>query len=297
MDLAAGPVPAAEGRSGARREYERLPGTPPSFREAGHDAVPPPPILYRCSAPSRCDPTSHLRCSGALSLNRACARAGRAPRGNECQRRQINRSAGTTESPVQTRVRIPADERDLRSAACQALSSRPPGRWGWPGPPAVPGTRRRPGIRTLNRLAGRDPHPQPTPTGMSNLRGTALPVRPGLVYRILRTLGGTTRSLVAPATLRRGHVHDQTPVGGLKLQKRSDERTVAASHVRDVAPENGSTTSRRAERNDVVDAQISLQSIGDPGGMMVAGLVRLSWARRWARCRVPGRVARRRCRR
>ena len=36
-----------------------------------------------------------------------------------------------------------------------------------------------------------------------------------------------------------------------------------ASHVRDVAPENGSTTSRHAERNDVVDALRALQSIGD----------------------------------
>jgi len=68
---------------------------------------------------------------------------------------------------------------------------------------------------------------------------------------------------VVPATLRRGHVHDQAPVAGLERQKRSDQRTVAASHVKDVAPENGSTTSRHAERNDVVDAQSSLQSIGD----------------------------------
>jgi hypothetical protein len=36
-----------------------------------------------------------------------------------------------------------------------------------------------------------------------------------------------------------------------------------ASHVKDVAPENGSTTSRHAERNDVVDALRALQSIGD----------------------------------
>jgi len=35
-----------------------------------------------------------------------------------------------------------------------------------------------------------------------------------------------------------------------------------ASHVKDVAPENGSTTSRHAERNDVVDALRALQSIG-----------------------------------
>ncbi len=65
-----------------------------------------------------------------------------------------------------------------------------------------------------------------------------------------------------PATLRRGHVHDQAPVQGLEPQKRTDERTVAASHVQDVAPENGSTTSRHAERNDIVDAQSSLQRIG-----------------------------------
>ena len=68
---------------------------------------------------------------------------------------------------------------------------------------------------------------------------------------------------MVPATLRRGHVHDQAPVEGLERQKRSDERTVAASHVKDVAPENGSTTSRHAERNDVVDAQSSLKRIGD----------------------------------
>jgi hypothetical protein len=66
-----------------------------------------------------------------------------------------------------------------------------------------------------------------------------------------------------PATLRRGHVYDQAPVEGLERQKRSDERTVVASHVKDVAPENGSTTSRHAERNDVVDALRALQSIGD----------------------------------
>jgi len=65
-----------------------------------------------------------------------------------------------------------------------------------------------------------------------------------------------------PATLRRGHVYDQAPVEGLERQKRSDERTVVASHVKDVAPENGSTTSRHAERNDVVDALRALQSIG-----------------------------------
>ena len=69
-----------------------------------------------------------------------------------------------------------------------------------------------------------------------------------------------------PATLRRGHVYDQAPVEGLERQKRSDERTVVASHVKDVAPENGSTTSRHAERNDVVDALRALQSIGDTRG-------------------------------
>jgi hypothetical protein len=66
-----------------------------------------------------------------------------------------------------------------------------------------------------------------------------------------------------PATLRRGHVYDQAPVEGLERQKRSDERTVVASHVKDVAPGNESTTSRHAERNDVVDALRALQSIGD----------------------------------
>ena len=65
-----------------------------------------------------------------------------------------------------------------------------------------------------------------------------------------------------PATLRRGHVHDQAPVEGLERQKRSDQRIVAASHVKDVAAENGSTTSRHAERNDIVDALSSLQRIG-----------------------------------
>ena len=48
-----------------------------------------------------------------------------------------------------------------------------------------------------------------------------------------------------------------------RTSKSSDERTVAASHVKDVAPENGSTTSRHAERNDVVDAQSLFQAIGD----------------------------------
>ncbi len=67
---------------------------------------------------------------------------------------------------------------------------------------------------------------------------------------------------MVPATLHREHVHDQAPVEGLERQKRSDERIVAASRVKDVAPENGSTTSRHAERNDVVDAQSSLQRIG-----------------------------------
>lgn len=48
-------------------------------------------------------------------------------------------------------------------------------------------------------------------------------------------------------------------------------RRVAASHVKDVAPENGSTTSRHAERSDVVDTPRALQSIGDkePGEPML----------------------------
>ncbi len=57
---------------------------------------------------------------------------------------------------------------------------------------------------------------------------------------------------MVPAALRRGHVHDQAPVGCLERQERSDERTVAASQVKDTAPENGSKTSRHAERNDVM---------------------------------------------
>jgi hypothetical protein len=51
--------------------------------------------------------------------------------------------------------------------------------------------------------------------------------------------------------------------GLLERQKRRDERRVAVCHVTDVAPENGSTTSRHAERSDVVDALRALQSIGD----------------------------------
>ena len=53
---------------------------------------------------------------------------------------------------------------------------------------------------------------------------------------------------MVPAALRRGHVHDQAPVESVERQKRSDERTVAASHAKDMAPENESTMSRHAER-------------------------------------------------
>jgi hypothetical protein len=49
-----------------------------------------------------------------------------------------------------------------------------------------------------------------------------------------------------------------------------------ASHVKDVAPENGSTTSRHAERNDVVDALRALQSIGDMRGGSGVSLRRCS---------------------
>ena len=85
---------------------------------------------------------------------------------------------------------------------------------------------------------------------------------PSIGIPIRRSLESHGDVAGVPATLRRGHVHDKAPVEGLERQKRSDERTVVASHVKDVAPENGSTTSRHAERNDVVDALRALQSIG-----------------------------------
>ena len=80
------------------------------------------------------------------------------------------------------------------------------------------------------------------------------------------------RSLAGAEILRGGHVHDLAPVEALERQKRSDERTVRASHVMDVAPENVSTTSRHAERSDVVDALRGLQRIGVMGEPAKCGL-------------------------
>ena len=88
----------------------------------------------------------------------------------------------------------------------------------------------------------------------------ALASPPTLQHRIGVLWSRTARSLVAQATLRRGHVHDQAPVEALECQKRSEERTVAASHVKDWLQGTG-RTSRHAERNDIMDGQISLQRI------------------------------------
>jgi hypothetical protein len=73
------------------------------------------------------------------------------------------------------------------------------------------------------------------------------------------------RSLAVQADRRGGHVHDRVAVAAPERQIRSDEGVVGASVVMDVAPENRFTTSRHAERSDIVDTEILLLRIGDLG--------------------------------